>query len=64
MMRKSGTWREYHSDSALVRYRGESYIIVGLAQDPNGGKWLASLARPIHELAIAQSRDTRRIAKL
>lgn len=64
MMRKSGTWREYHSDSALVRYRGQSYIIVGLTQDENGGKWLASLARPIHELAMGHYREARRIAKL
>jgi beta-lactamase class A len=65
MLRKSGTWREFHSDSALVRYRGESYIIVGLAQDENGGKWLTSLARPMHELAMAQARQARhRIASL
>jgi beta-lactamase class A len=64
MMRKSGTWREYHSDSALVRYRGEAYIIVGLTQNKNGGKWLAGLARPMHKLAMAHSRDVRRLARL
>lgn len=62
MMRKSGTWRQFHSDSALVRYRGQSYIIVGLTQDENGGKWLASLAKPIHELAMAHSRGSRQLA--
>lgn len=64
MMRKSGTWREYHSDSALVRYRGQSYIIVGLTQDENGGRWLASLARPIHDLAMTHARNARRLANL
>jgi beta-lactamase class A len=64
MMRKSGTWREYHSDSALVRYRGESYIIVGLTHNQSGGQWLAGLARPLHELATSQSRNDRRVAEL
>jgi len=64
MMRKSGTWREFHSDSALVRYRGESYIIVGLTHNENGGKWLAGLARPMHKLAMTQSREARRMARL
>jgi beta-lactamase class A len=64
MMRKSGTWRQFHADSALVRYRGQSYIIVGLTQDENGGKWLASLARPMHDLAMAQAQNARRLAKL
>ena len=64
MLRKSGTWREYHSDSALVRYHGETYIIVGLTQDQNGGKWLTQLARPIHDLAMDQARDRRYVADL
>ncbi len=64
MMRKSGTWRQFHSDSALVRYRGETYIIVGLAQDERGGEWLASLARPLHRLAMAQAREAQRTASL
>lgn len=64
MLRKSGTWREYHSDSALVRYHGETYIIVGLTRDKDGGKWLAQLARPIHELAMNQAGDRRYVADL
>ncbi|MGI9320447.1 MAG: serine hydrolase, partial [Thiogranum sp.] len=40
LYRKSGTWKQFHADSALVEYRGHKYIIVGLAEDSQGGKWL------------------------
>ncbi|MFC1689674.1 serine hydrolase [Pseudomonadota bacterium] len=53
--RKSGTWRTYHADSALVAYGGHAYIMIALANNPNGAKWLENLARPMHRLAIAQS---------
>jgi beta-lactamase class A len=53
--RKSGTWRTYHADSALVRYFGHAYIIVALANHPNGATWLENLALPLHKLAVAES---------
>ncbi len=64
MFRKSGTWRQYHSDSALVHYRGQSYIVVGLTEDENGGQWLDELALPLHELALKQLPGSRRVAGL
>ncbi len=37
--RKSGTWRDWHSDSILVRGRNwRNYILVALVQSPNGEK--------------------------
>ncbi len=37
--RKSGTWRDWHSDSILVRGRQwRNYILVALVQSPNGEK--------------------------
>lgn len=37
--RKSGSWRDYHSDSALVYGEdGRKYILVALLQDPAGGQ--------------------------
>jgi beta-lactamase class A len=53
--RKSGTWRTYHADSALVRYYGHAYIIVALANHPNGSLWLENMALPLHKLAVAES---------
>ena len=52
--RKSGTWETFHSDSALVRFRDQTYIIVGLANNRNGGNWLAQLAKPINEMVSLQ----------
>jgi len=43
IMRKSGSWRTYHSDSALIRHGGYAYIIVGLSNDKNGSRWLESI---------------------
>jgi beta-lactamase class A len=50
--RKSGTWRDYHADSALVEHGDHRYVIVGLARDPEGGAWLARLAAPLHDLVV------------
>jgi beta-lactamase class A len=41
--RKSGTWRTYHSDSALVEHDGRRYIAVALVNDAQGGEWLREL---------------------
>lgn len=60
--RKSGTWRDYHADSALVRSQDQTYIIVGLSHHPSGGKWLAQLAGPLNEL-VRQERGTTRLAR-
>jgi len=54
VLRKSGTWKNYHSDSALVHVHGQTYIMVGLAKNQNGGKWLTQLARPLNDLVRSQ----------
>lgn len=41
--RKSGTWRTFHADSAIVERDGRRYIAVGLADDAKGGDWLREL---------------------
>ena len=51
--RKSGTWRDFHSDSALVEYGHYRYIIVGLTEHPHGGDWLVRLAAPLHDLVVS-----------
>ena len=48
--RKSGSWRNYHADSALVEYKAHKYILIGLSSSSSGGHWLVKLAKPIHEL--------------
>jgi beta-lactamase class A len=41
--RKSGTWHQWHCDSAIVEHDGRRYIAVGLIEDPRGGEWLSKL---------------------
>ena len=41
--RKSGTWKTYHSDSALIEHDGRSYIAVALINHPKGDKVLSDL---------------------
>ena len=51
--RKSGTWRSWHSDSAIVEAPGgHRYILTALANDGRGGQWLEHIARSMHELVV------------
>jgi len=52
MFRKSGTWRDYHADAALVEAGGHRFIMVGLAHHSEGGEWLTQLAAPMHDLIV------------
>jgi beta-lactamase class A len=52
IFRKSGSWRKWHADSAIVESEGRKYIIVGLAEDSNGGTWLSRLIGPVHEIMV------------
>ena len=53
--RKSGTWKNTHADSALVECQGKRYVLVGIAEHPEGGEWLARLAAPLHDLIVPQA---------
>lgn len=55
--RKSGTWKTYHADSALVRTDGLAYIMIALANNENGAAWLKQLAAPLHELAVSHNKN-------
>ena len=50
--RKSGTWRQYHSDSAIIEHDGRRYIAVALAKSPRGGKWLTDLIVAMDQLVF------------
>ncbi len=41
--RKSGSWRTYHSDSALVSRDGHTYIAVALSNSEQGGQWMGEI---------------------
>jgi beta-lactamase class A len=50
--RKSGTWRQWHADSAIVERNGYKYIVVALAHHPQGGAWLSRLIVPLDDLIV------------
>lgn len=43
MFRKSGTWKIYHSDSALIKHNGHTYIAVALTESTRGETILQNL---------------------
>jgi beta-lactamase class A len=52
IMRKSGTWRTFHSDSALIERDGRRYIAVGMANHPSGSRWLSRLIVALDDLVF------------
>ena len=50
LWRKSGTWKDFHSDSVLVQSPQGNYILVGLIEGVNGDRQLEVLAREVHQL--------------
>ncbi len=53
--RKSGSWRNWHADSALIEANGYKYIAVALAEDPKGGQWLSEMIAPLHDLIVPKA---------
>lgn len=52
LYRKSGSWRQWHSDSALVEQGGHRYIAVALAEHPEAGRWMEDLIAALHRLIV------------
>lgn len=52
--RKSGTWRDWHADSAIVEHAGRTYIAVALSQNPAGGEWLKDLIAELDTIILEQ----------
>jgi beta-lactamase class A len=56
IFRKSGSWRQWHADSAIVEREGRRYIAVALAESPHGGKWLERLIVGLDNLVFGRMR--------
>lgn len=52
--RKSGSWRNWHADSAIVEHAGRTYIAVALAESPQGGEWLKNLIGGLDQIILSQ----------
>lgn len=55
MCRKSGSWRNFHSDSALVEHDGKAYIAVALSEDDEGAEWLGRIIVALDRIIIGHS---------
>jgi len=60
--RKSGTWRNWHADSAIVEHDGRTYIAVALAESPQGGEWLKNLITELDGIILQQPMRTASLA--
>ena len=54
VFRKSGTWRQFHSDSGIVTRPSMEYIVVALADHEGGGEGLVELIVAIDNLMLEQ----------
>lgn len=59
--RKSGTWQNWHADSAIVEHAGRTYIAVALAESPQGGEWLKKLICELDKIILNQPVRTARL---
>ena len=55
LFRKSGTWRNFHADSALVERDGRRYIAVALSDDPRGGDWCKRLIVGLDDIVFSRA---------
>lgn len=54
IFRKSGSWKKWHGDSAIVEAGDHRYIVVGLVEDANGSMWLSRMIQLIHDLMVSR----------
>ena len=53
--RKSGTWRDYHADSAVIVHEGTVYIIAYIDKHPDAGRGAVTGIRIIDEMMLNHS---------
>jgi len=54
IFRKSGSWHQFHADSAIVERDGRRYIAVALAENPKGGQWLSKIIVEMDKLIFSE----------
>jgi D-alanyl-D-alanine dipeptidase len=57
MIRKSGTWRDWHLDTARVEHGDRVYLLAGMTHHPQGARYLAEVAGAIDEHLCGPARD-------
>jgi beta-lactamase class A len=57
LFRKSGSWRTYHSDSALVQRGHNAYIAVALSDDPHGSSWMGEIITALDHIIVPSKKS-------
>lgn len=52
LARKSGTWRNWHSDSALIQHHGKRYVAVGISESPRGERIMQQLIKVLDDIVM------------
>lgn len=55
LFRKSGSWRDWHSDSILVWGPERRYILVGMVESPNGEIIIRELAQAVDAILVPET---------
>lgn len=55
IIRKWGTWENWHHDSAVITGPGRHYILVALTRHPRGDEYLVALAAAVDDLLSGQA---------
>lgn len=50
--RKSGTWKDWHADAALIEHNGRRYVAAALMEHPKGGEALERLIVGLDEIIV------------
>ena len=50
IIRKWGTWEDWHHDSAVITGPERKYILVALTRHPKGDEYLVDLAKAVDDL--------------
>src|SRR5690606_32585565 len=62
VIRKWGSWQDWHHDAAVITGPGRHYVLVALTQHPEGDTFLSELARRVDDLLRPQGGEAPRQA--
>ncbi len=62
MIRKSGTWRDWHADTARVEHGGRVYLLAGLTHHSQGGQYLTRAAAALDDYLCGKNQKPKPFA--
>jgi beta-lactamase class A len=58
--RKSGTWKQWHADAALIEHNGKRYVAAALMENADGGKTMERLIVGLDEIICGPARSVQK----